>query len=60
MKTSTLTYAIGAVQFAFGIIGLVTGWIDAGTATTLIATGAGIFGITHQNTTLGNSLGKAV
>jgi len=60
MKTSTLTYAIGAVQFAFGIIGLLTGWVDMGAAVSLMATGAAVFGITRQNVKLGNAFGHSV
>ena len=60
MKTSTMTFAIGAVQFAFGLIGLLTGWLNADAAVSLMATGAAVFGLTKQNITIGNALGKAV
>lgn len=54
------TYAFGALQSAFGLIGLVTQWIDSTVAMSLIINGAAVFGLTRQNVKLGAALGRAI
>jgi hypothetical protein len=44
------TILFGAAQMVFGIAGLVTGWLDSQTATTLIMTGLATVGL-RLNTT---------
>lgn len=40
-----LTYTMAAVAVAWGVVGYLAGWIDGGTAMTVIWSGLSVFGI---------------
>jgi hypothetical protein len=44
--SKTIWFGIG--QIFFGIVGLIAGWLDSGTATTLIITGLGSIGLRYN------------
>lgn len=45
------TFWFGIAQIVFGGIGYFTGWVDTGTATGLVITGAGSIGLRFKTTT---------
>jgi hypothetical protein len=50
-------YAVAVGEIVFGAIGLITGWISAAEAMTVITLGLSTFGIHQHNVAVGRALG---